>query len=93
MAIDFEKVKSEVINAGKDVGDKAKEMAAIAKVKLDIHTKEEYLDKQYALLGRAYYSAHKEDADVPEKQSMEAIREAEEDLADLKAELQVLQGK
>ena len=91
MAIDFERVKQEIVSAGKDVGAKAKEVSSVAKIRLDIRAKEDFLEKQYAALGRAYYSAHK-DEDVPEETVFAIIREAEEELERLKDELLTLQG-
>ncbi len=91
MAFDLEKVKQELVTAGKDVGEKAKEVSAAAKIKLDIRTKENFLDKQYAALGRAYYNAHKGE-EVPEETAFAAISEAEEELERLKDELLTLQG-
>ena len=39
MAFDFNKLKSDIVSMGKDVGDKVSDASAIAKVKLDIHNK------------------------------------------------------
>ena len=66
MGIDFNKLKTDIVSAGKEVGDKVSEASNVAKLKLDIHTKEDFVEKQFAALGRAYYEAHKDD-DVPEK--------------------------
>lgn len=42
--------------------------SAVAKVKLDIHNKESYMEKQFTELGRAYYLAHKNEENIPEKE-------------------------
>ena len=65
MAFDFNKVKENIINVGKDVSVFAKTTSDTAKLKYEIHVKESFLEKQYALLGKAYYEAHK-DEDVAE---------------------------
>lgn len=88
---DLEKVKASLINVGKDVEEFAKNTSNTAKIKYDIHNKENFLEKQYALLGKAYYEAHK-NQDVEEKECFASIKEAEEKLANLKAELLKLQG-
>lgn len=80
---DFEKVKENIISVGKDVEEFANKTADTAKNKYDIYNKENFLEKQYALLGRAYYQAHK-DEDVPLKEYFPSIKEAEEELARLK---------
>ena len=47
MAFDFNKLKSDIVSMGKDVGDKVSDASAVAKVKLDIHNKESYMEKQF----------------------------------------------
>lgn len=91
MAFDFEQIKQTMVSAGKEVSEKAKEASSIAKLKLDIHTKEEFLTKQYAELGKAFYQAHKNE-DVPERSFFATIAEAEEELDRLNNELMDLQG-
>jgi hypothetical protein len=57
------------MSAGKDVGQKAKDVSGIAKLKMDIRSKEDFVEKQYAELGKAYYEKHKdeENAETEEK--------------------------
>ena len=88
---DFEKVKESVVNAGKEVGGFAKDMSTLAKLKYNIHEKERFLEKQYALLGKAFYEAHK-DEDVEEKVYFPSIREAEEELIRLHEQVLEAQG-
>ncbi len=93
MAFEFDlnKVKESLVNAGKEVESMAKDASAVAKIKIDIHNKEVFLDKQYALLGKAYYDAHK-DEEVEENVYFPSIKEAEEELAQLNADLLAAQG-
>ena len=91
MAFDFEHLKQTVVSAGKEVADKAKETSSIAKLKLDIRTKEDFLTKQYAELGKAFYQAHKNE-DVAEQAFFPTIAEAEEEVNRLNDELMDLQG-
>jgi hypothetical protein len=88
---DLEKVKASLINVGKDVEEFAKNTSNTARIKYDIHNNENFLEKQYALLGKAYYEAHK-DEDVEEKECFASIKEAEAELANLRAELLKTQG-
>ncbi len=92
MSIDFGKIKSDIVSAGKDISVKAKEVSDTAKIKVDIRTKEDYLAKQYEALGRQYYEAHKDDEDAAEKECFANIAEAQEALEVLKDELLTLQG-
>lgn len=92
MAIDFGKIKSDIVSAGKDISAKAKEVSDGAKIKMDIRTKEDFLAKQYEALGRQYYEAHKDDEDAAEKEYFASIAEAQTELETLKDELLTLQG-
>lgn len=92
MAFDFNKIKDDIISAGKDVGAKAKDVSATAKIKLDISSKESFLQKQYAELGRVYFEAHKDEEDVAEKEAFDAIKDILRELDDLKEQLLDKQG-
>ncbi|MBQ6843471.1 MAG: zinc ribbon domain-containing protein [Agathobacter sp.] len=93
MAFEFDlnKVKESLVNAGKEVETMAKDVSAVAKIKIDIHNKEVFLEKQYALLGKAYYEAHK-DEEVEESVYFPSITEALTDIAQLNADLLAAQG-
>ncbi|MCM1257827.1 MAG: zinc ribbon domain-containing protein [Roseburia sp.] len=86
----IDKLGDSIVSMSKDVGQKAKEASGIAKLKLDIRIKQEYVKEQYAQLGKVYYEAHK-DEDVPEKQQFEKIAEALDEIDQM--ELQVLELK
>ena len=93
MAFEFDlnKVKESLVNAGKEVESMAKDASAVAKIKIDIHNKEVFLEKQYALLGKAFYEAHK-DEEVEEQVYFTSIKEAEEELVQLNADLLAATG-
>ena len=93
MAFEFDlnKVKESLVSAGKEVESMAKDASAIAKIKIDIHNKEVFLEKQYALLGKAFYEAHK-DEDIEEQVYFTSIKEAEVELVELNAKLMTAQG-
>ena len=58
----WDNLKGSLFAAGRDVSQKAKEVSEVAKLKMDIHTKEAFVEKQFAALGRAYYEVNKENA-------------------------------
>ena len=93
MAFEFDlnKVKSTLVNAGKEVESMAKDASTVAKIKIDLHNKEVFLEKQYALLGKAFYEAHK-DEEVEESVYFPSITEALQDMAQLNADLLAAQG-
>ena len=92
MAFDYNKLKNNIVAAGKDVGAKAKEATNVAKIKMDICSKEDYLEKQYAELGKAYYAAHKDDEEVAEPACFKNIHDALAELDALNEELMDVQG-
>lgn len=91
MAFDFDKLKESLVSAGKEVEEFAKDASKTAKLKYEIHNKEVFLEKQYALLGKAFYEAHK-DEDVEEKTYFPSIEEAKQELERLNDELLENQG-
>lgn len=91
MAFDFDKFKDNLVSVGKDVEEFAKDTTKLAQLKYDIHTKEDFLQKQYALLGKAFYEAHK-DEDVEEKVYFPSIIEAKAELERLNEELNALKS-
>ena len=88
----FDDVKESLVSAGKDVSQKAKEVSGVARLKLDVKTKEDFVTKQYAELGRMYYEQHKEDEEAVNEEQFEVIREALEEIDRMKTEILNLQG-
>jgi ribosomal protein L40E len=88
----FDKIGEAVVTAGKDVGQKAKEVSGVAKLKLDIKSKQDYLQKQYASLGETYYQKHKDDTDSEESEQFYLIKEAIDEIDRMNEEVLKLQG-
>ncbi len=88
----FDKLGESLITAGKDVSQRAKDVSEIAKLRLDIKAKEDYVAKQYVALGQAYYENHKDEEGLEEAEQMFLIREALEEISRMRAELQKLRG-
>lgn len=86
MAVDFNKIKDDIISVGKEVSNTAKDATDLAKTKLDIRAKEDFLEKQYALLGKLYFEEHMDDEDLADNENFKTIREA-------RAQLEELNGK
>lgn len=83
----FDKLSESLVSAGKDVSQKAKDVSEIAKLKLDIKSKEDYVQKQYEELGRSYYEKHKDEEECEEAEQFFLIKEAEEEIERMKAEV------
>ena len=88
----FDKLSESLVSAGKDVSQKAKDVSEIAKLKLDIKSKEDYVQKQYEELGRSYYEKHKDEEECEEAEQFFLIREAVEEIERMKAEVLRIQG-
>lgn len=87
----FEKLGETIVTAGKDVSQKAKDISGVAKLKMDIKSKEDFVEKQYALIGKKYYEAHKDD-DVLDYGEVSVIEEALQTIEVMKAQLLELKG-
>ena len=72
----WDNLKGSLFAAGRDVSQKAKEVSEVAKLKMDIHTKEDFVEKQFAALGRAYYEANKDDVSETDAAQFRVIKEA-----------------
>ena len=57
----FNKIGETLASAGKDASQKAKDLSGVAKLKLDIRSKKDYVQRMYAEIGRQYYEDHKDD--------------------------------
>ena len=88
----FDKLSETLTNASKDVSQKAKDLSGVAKLTMDIHTKEDQVQKLYAQIGKRYFEEHKDDADISEYTQMTQIKEMLTVIEDMKKELCELKG-
>ena len=87
----FDKLSETLANASKDVSQKAKDLSGTAKLTMDIHTKEDQVQKMYAQIGKLYFEAHQDD-DPAEYEQMSQIKEMLAATEDMKKELMELKG-
>ena len=93
MTIDFDKLKDDLFSVGKEVGDRVSDVSNIAKLKLELRSKEDFIQRQFAELGRLYYEANKEAADsVAEQDLFNSIAETEAQIEETKSTILNLQG-
>ena len=88
----WEEIKGNLYAVGRDVGQKAKEVSEVAKLKMDIRTKQDFVEKQFASLGRAYYEANKENAVGEEIAQFTVIEEALLEIERMKQQVLDIQG-
>ncbi len=82
----FEKLGDTIVSVGKDVTQKAKDVSGIAKLRLDIKSKEDFIREQYQEIGRAYFEAHRGEA-VQEQAQFDRIEEAMEAVAQMEQKI------
>ena len=87
----FNKIGDTLLSTGKDVTQKAKDLSGIAKLSLDIKMKEEFVEKQYAQIGKKYYETHKED-EVLDYDEVQVIEEALDTITKMKAQILEIKG-
>ena len=87
----FEKLGDTIVSVGKDVTQKAKDVSGIAKLKLDIRSKEDFIKEQYIELGKTYYEAHKEE-EVEDQARFDQITEALEEIERMRLQILELKG-
>lgn len=88
----WDNLKGSLFAAGRDVSQKAKEVSEVAKLKMDIHTKEDFVEKQFAALGRAYYEANKENVSEADAAQFGVIKEALDEIERLSELVLDIQG-
>ena len=87
----FDKLSETLTNASKDVSQKAKDLSGVAKLTMDIHTKEDQVQKLYAQIGKLYFESHKDD-DRAEYAQIAQIKEMLVVIEDMKKDLMELKG-
>lgn len=87
----FSKLGDTISATGKDVSRKAKDLTGLAKLNMDVRTKEEYVLKQYTEIGKQYFEQHKDD-EAPAFGEIALIKEAMEEIEALKSEIAQMKG-
>ena len=87
----IERMGDALLNMGKDVSQKAKDVSGIAKLKLNIRSKEDFIRDLYIELGKAYYEKYQGE-DVPEQIQFAQIDEAMEAIAQMEQQILELKG-
>ncbi len=91
MGFDLTRLRDELVSAGKEVGEKVSDASTVAKKKIDILSKEDVLEKQFAELGREYYYQNKE-KDEEKSDLFAEIAATEDEIQKLKDEILKIQG-
>ncbi len=87
----LERIGDTIVSVSKDVSQKAKDASGIAKLRLDIKSKENFIREQYLEIGKLYYEKHKGE-DVEEQVQFDRIDEALEAIEEMQQQILVLKG-
>lgn len=83
----------ETISArGKEVTDKAKELAEIANLRSQINTCEEVVKKNYMEIGRLYYEQHGSEPEELYEEQCRAVQNAQIGIDDLEEKIKEIKG-
>lgn len=88
----FDKLGETISTKGREVTDKAKDMAEVASLKGQIHNCEEIIKKRYIELGRIYYEKH---GSTPEEEYADACRDienAQNSIVDIESRIKEIKG-
>ena len=91
--MDFlDKIGETITTKGKEVSDKAKDMAELVNLKGQVHICEDLIRKRYVEIGKIYYEKH---GSTPEEDYIDACRDienAQNTIVDLEARIKELKG-
>lgn len=84
----FDKLEKTVAETGQGISRKAKELAEITRLKNMLHTCEEVIDQNYREIGKAYFEAHKDEADAEYAEQIKAILDAQKGAETLREQIE-----
>ncbi len=88
----FDKLGDTIISVSKDATQRAKDLSELARLRMEIRAKQDYLNKLYLEIGKIYYDTHKDDEEKEFKEQMLLIKDALEVLDELKQQLGQIKG-
>ena len=88
----FDKLGDTIASVSKDATQKAKDISELARIRMEIRSKQDYLNKLFLEIGRIYYDAHKDDEEKEFKEEMLLVKDAQEVLEELRQQLGQIKG-
>ena len=91
--MDFlDKLSETITSKGREVSDKAKDLAEIASLKSQNNTCEEVIRKNYIEIGKMYYEQHALEPGEEYEEACRAIMNAKNGVADLEQKIRDVKG-
>lgn len=88
----FDKLGDTIVSVSKDATQKAKDISELARLRMEIRAKQEYLNKLFLEIGKIYYDAHKDDEEKEFKEQMLLVKDAQDVLEELRQQLGQIKG-
>lgn len=88
----FDRLNDTITAKGKEVSEKAKELAQIASLRSQISTCEDVIRKNYIEIGRLYYEKEGLEPEVEYEEFCRAIRNAKTGIEALEEQMKKLKG-
>lgn len=87
-----EKIGETISAKGKEVADKAKELAEITGLKSRISTSEDVIRKSYMEIGKRYYELHGSEPEEEYAEQCGVIRNAQDGIEELEEQIRIIKG-
>ncbi len=88
----FDKLGDTIVSVSKDATQKAKDFSDLARIRMELRAKQDYLNKLFLEIGKIYYDAHKDDEEKEFKEQMLLVKDAQEVIEELKQQLGQIKG-
>lgn len=88
----FDKLGDTIVSVSKDATQKAKDISELARIRMELRAKQDYLNKLFLEIGKIYYDAHKDDEEKEFKEQMLLVKDALEVIEELKQQLGQIKG-
>ena len=86
----FEKLGETIKQKSKIAADKAKEVAGIAQLKIQINTQEDLIKKNYQEIGKRYFDLYKDMPEDPFMKECDDIKAAQKEIEKLQEQMDLL---
>ncbi len=86
----FEKLGATIKEKGKVAADKAKEVAGITQLKLQVNTQEDLIKKNYQEIGKRYYDLYRDMPEDPFVKECDEIKAALKEIDRLEEQIALL---
>ncbi len=86
----FEKIGATVKQKSKEAAVKAKEVAGVAQLKIQVSTQEELIKKNYQKIGKIYFELYSDMPEEPFKKACEGIKDARKEIEALQEQIELL---